>query len=95
MLAFVPENCRTATGKALEPLVLLSAAVAVRGTCKDLAVAPRTVMQGRRASATMRSCAVLLNNPKSMRSPPSSCICEQAVAPNFLLQETNARRTAA
>jgi hypothetical protein len=43
----------------------------------------------------MRSCAVLLNNHKSMRSPPSGCIYEPAVAPNFLLQETNARRTTA
>jgi hypothetical protein len=32
MLAFEPQNCRTATDGAPEPLVLLSAAIAVRGT---------------------------------------------------------------
>jgi hypothetical protein len=46
MVAFVPKNCRAAMDGTPELLVLLSAAIAVRGTCKVSAVAPRTVMQG-------------------------------------------------
>jgi hypothetical protein len=39
MLAFVPQNCRAAMDGTPEPLVLLSATIAVRGTCKVSAVA--------------------------------------------------------
>jgi hypothetical protein len=46
MLAFMSQNCRVAMDGTPELLVLLSAAVAVRGMCKVSAVAPRTVMQG-------------------------------------------------
>jgi hypothetical protein len=46
MLAFVPQNCRTAKDGAPEPLVLLSATVAVQGSCKVSTVASRRICGG-------------------------------------------------
>jgi hypothetical protein len=51
MLAFKPRNCRTATDGAPEPLVLLSAAVAVRGTC-EVSTLRRAVLWRPRSVAT-------------------------------------------
>jgi hypothetical protein len=51
MLAFEPQNCRTATDGAPEPLVLLSAAVAVRGTC-EVSTLRRAVLWRPRSVAT-------------------------------------------
>jgi hypothetical protein len=51
MLAFEPQNCRTATDGAPEPLVLLSAAVAVRGT-SEVSTLRRVVLRRPHSVAT-------------------------------------------